>query len=230
MSSNQPQASYAVDIVFCVDCTGSMGPYLDAVKATAKGFHGMLAARMGVKNKAIRQLRTALVAYRDLIHDGPDAIKATRFFLLPDESAAFDQAVSGLRAEGGGDDPESGLEALAVAIASNWDRSPNLKRRHVIVLCTDAPAHPLGRAPMAPIAGRPAPRSLEELQARWGDAADDGDMDFNAKRLLVFAPDADPWAEVHERFENCIWVPSQAGEGMRETDMDYVVEQVVSSI
>lgn len=40
------------------------------------------------------------------------------------------------------DEPESGLEALALAMGSDWETSGTSKR-HAIVLFTDASAHPL---------------------------------------------------------------------------------------
>jgi hypothetical protein len=230
MSANDPTSSYAVDLVFCIDCTGSMKPYIESVKGTALDFHRLLEKKMSEKDKAIRQLRVRLVAFRDLGEEGPGAIDATSFFELPNEADAFNRAVSGLAADGGGDEPESALEALVVAIRSPWERGLD-KRRHVIVMCTDAPAHPLGKFAFA--AGEQSalvPRSLEELQSLWGDEVDEGEMEYAAKRLLVFGPNAYPWNELSERFENCIWVASIAGQGMREADQEVVLDQVAGSV
>ena len=133
-------------------------------------------------------------------------------------------------ADGGGDEPESALEALVTAIRSPWERGLD-KRRHVIVMCTDAPAHPLGKFPM-PVSGqeRPMPTNLSELQSIWGDEVDEGEMEYASKRLIVFGPNAYPWNELAESLENAIWVTSKAGEGMREADQDTVLEAVAGSV
>ena len=142
-----PTSSYAVDVVFCIDCTGSMRKYLESVKSTALSFHELLETRDGEQGKWIRQLRVRVIAFRDLGHEGPDAIQTTRFFLLPDEKDAFHHFVSTLHPSGGGDEAESALEALATAIYSPWERGLD-RRRHVVVMCTDASAHPIGKHPM----------------------------------------------------------------------------------
>ena len=72
--------------------------------------------------------------------EGEASIFATDFFMLPDQGGARSRAfVSQLTAGGGGDEPESALEALALAIKSPWERSMD-KRRHIVVVCTDASA------------------------------------------------------------------------------------------
>ena len=155
--SQQPKTTYAVDIVFCVDCTGSMQPYLESVKRSATEFHRLLEEKMAVKNKGIRQLRVRIIAFRDIGEEGDESIVATNFFTLPAEGAAFNSFVSKLAAGGGGDEPESALEALALAIQSPWERTMD-KRRHIVVVCTDASAHPLGkfRMPTRLVQRRPA--------------------------------------------------------------------------
>jgi hypothetical protein len=231
MSSDQLMSSYAVDIVFCIDCTGSMGPYLDSVKRTARQFEGLLRAKMAEKDKGIRQLRVRIIEYRDLGEEGPDrAIVTHPFFKLPEQATEFDQLVASLVACGGGDEPESALEAIAVAIRSPWERGLD-KRRHILVVCTDASAHPLGRfKPPSFLSNVAMPTTLEELQALWGDDVDEGEMEFAAKRLLIFAPDMYPWGEMTSRFENCVYVPSVAEAGMQESDQDMVLGLIAGSV
>src|SRR4051812_13243598 len=113
---------YAVDIVLCIDVTGSMDPVLGSVKKSALFFRDRLEAVMGEKGKAISRLRIKVIAYRDFGDYAEDAIQETGFFVFPEEAADFDAFVSRLDADGGGDVPESGLEALALAINADWER------------------------------------------------------------------------------------------------------------
>ena len=54
--------SYAVDIVFCIDVTGSMTPILDTVKENALGFYDDVQANLAEKGKNVEQLRVRLIA------------------------------------------------------------------------------------------------------------------------------------------------------------------------
>ncbi len=134
--------SYSVDIVFCIDVTGSMTPIIDAVKGNALGFFDDVQANLTDKGKNVAQLRVRVVAFRDFAADGDGALEESPFFTLPEERAAFSDFVNGLTAQGGGDAPESGLEAVALAVNSSWTTTGDL-RRQVIVVWTDQPAHPL---------------------------------------------------------------------------------------
>ena len=144
---------YAVDIVLCIDITMSMHPVLDGVKSSALSFHDKLTSVMAEKGKSISQLRVKVIAFRDFGDRADDAIEETGFLALPGQSDEYQAFVRRLEARGGGDAPESGLEALALAIRAPWERGLD-RRRHVIVMFTDAPAHTL-EAPTPGFDARP---------------------------------------------------------------------------
>jgi hypothetical protein len=223
---------YAVDIVMCVDITGSMNPVLDAVKESALRFHQRLHEMMASKGKEISQLRLRVVAFRDFGDNPDDAIEQTGFLRLPEQSAEFERFVRGLRAIGGGDYPESGLEALALAVNSPWEKGLD-RRRHVIVVFTDAPAHPLGTVGAAAQAyPRDIPGSLDELFEQWGYARSQmAVMEQSAKRLVLFAPEEEPWKEaIGEEWDLTLHFPSKAGEGLEEFEMDEIIETIANSL
>ncbi|WP_395104088.1 vWA domain-containing protein [Actinomadura sp. SCN-SB] len=223
---------YAVDIVLCIDVTDSMWPVLDAVKKSAMSFHQRLDAVMADRGKAISQLRLRVIAFRDFGDHAKSAIEQTGFLVFPDQAAEFDAFVRGLLPLGGGDLPESGLEALALAIASPWERGLD-RRRHIIVMFTDAPAHPLGdprsRAAHTYPAGIPA--GMDELFEQWGYASSrTALMENSAKRLVLFAPDTEPWSELVEDWNQTLLFPSAAGEGLEEFEMDEIINTIVNSL
>src|SRR3954453_15746704 len=111
---------YAVDIVFCIDVTGSMTPILDAVKANALAFYDDVQTHLTEKGKNVAQLRVRVIAFRDFVADGDAALEESPFYTLPAERGGFSEFVNGLIAQGGGDAPESGLDAVALAINSPW--------------------------------------------------------------------------------------------------------------
>src|SRR5882672_3814784 len=112
--------TYSVDLVLCIDATGSMGHIINRVKESALRFHDDLNLKMQEKSKTIDSLRLKVIAYRDYYVDGDKSLMESRFFALPEEKGAFGEFIRSVGAEGGGDEPETGLEALAFAMRSDW--------------------------------------------------------------------------------------------------------------
>ena len=100
---------YNVDVVMCIDCTGSMGSLLSTVKANALKFYPDIKAKCEEKGKEISQLRIRVIAFRDFDADGEEAIDDTKFLDIPADEDKFKSYVSSLVAKGGGDEPENGL-------------------------------------------------------------------------------------------------------------------------
>lgn len=233
-AGNQYQGNlqYAVDIVLCIDATASMYPVLDSVKSSALQFHDRLNEVMATKGKSISQLRLKTIAFRDFGVDPETAIEQTDFLRLPEQAKEFQAFVRGIDADGGGDIPESGLEALALAINSPWERGLD-RRRHVIVMFTDAPAHPLGTMGVSS-KGYPAniPRDIDDLFEQWGYArSQTAVMEQSAKRLVLFAPDEAPWTDpIAEDWDLTLHFESKAGEGLEEFEMDEIIETIANSL
>ena len=140
------------------DVTGSMTPILDAVKANALRFYDDVQTNLTAKGKNVDELRVRVTAFRDFAADGEAAMEESPFYRLPDERSAFSDFVNGLIAEGGGDAPESGLEAVALAMNSPWTTRGD-RRRQVVVVWTDQPANPLDPAVVPWSCGRGCPRT-----------------------------------------------------------------------
>ena len=88
------------------------------------------------------------------------------------------------------------MRLLRLAIQAPWERGLD-RRRHVILMFTDASAHPLGA--VVRIIQRALPRSIarseDELSEQWGyQSSQSAVMENSAKRLILFAPDLEPSA------------------------------------
>lgn len=219
--------SYAVDIVFCVDVTGSMTPILDQVKANALRFYGDVQSNLTAKGKAIDELRVRIVAFRDIVADGEAALQESPFFELPGDETGFSGFVNGLVAEGGGDQPESGLEALALAMTSPWTTRGD-RRRQVIVVWTDAPAHPLDASALPPAFAGRVPADFSALTDVWEDPQ--GPLGSSSKRLILFAPDGPGWTDISGVWENVVHHPSQAGSGLSDIDYGTIIDSIGNSV
>jgi hypothetical protein len=219
--------SYAVDIVFCIDVTGSMTPILDTVKANALRFYGDVQSNLTAKGKNIDELRVRVVAFRDIVADGEAALQESPFFQLPGEQAGFSSFVNGLFAEGGGDAPESGLEAVALAMTSPWTTRGD-RRRQVIVVWTDQPAHPLDASVLPPEFAKRVPADFSALTDMWEDPQ--GPLGSSSKRLILFAPDGPGWSDISGVWENVVHHPSQAGGGLSEVDYGTIIDSIGNSV
>ena len=219
--------SYAVDIVFCIDVTGSMTPIIDAVKANALGFYDDVQANLTAKGKNVEQLRVRVIAFRDFVADGEAALEESPFFTLPAERAGFSEFVNGLIAQGGGDAPESGLEAVSLAINSPWTSTGD-RRRQVIVVWTDQPAQPLEPSVVPADLSSRVPADFSALTDVWED--EQGLMGSSSKRLILFAPDGPGWSDISAVWENVVHHPSQAGGGLSDVDYGTIVDSIGNSV
>ena len=193
--------TYNVDMVFCIDATGSMRHVLDFVKQNALNLYHDIVAEMEKKHKTINQLRVRVIAFRDYVADGKDAILGSDFFVLPDQAQMFYDCVNGITAKGGGDIPEDGLEALAY----------------------------LGYGKMAPWYPEGMAKDFDELSLWWEDEQLGGGMDENAKRLLIFAPDAPSWNRISSEWGQVIHVQT-VSEGLLDVEYRQVLDAVCNTI
>lgn len=221
---------YAVDMVFCIDATGSMEDtsgsqqkIINMVKQNAINFYSDLTTSMTAKGKSVRQLRVRIVAFRDYLADGDKAMLVTDFFLLPQQTAEFEACVNSIHADGGGDIPEDGLEALAYAIKSNWTTDA-AKKRHVIVVWTDAGTHELGHGRRSKYYPNGMPQTFSELNDWWDD------MNENSKRLIMFAPNGAHWDYISQNWDNVVHYPSAAGNGLAETSYKEILGAIANSV
>lgn len=155
----------------------------------------------------------------------------TDFFTLPAEANKLEASVRSLYPIGGGDEPEDGLEALAYAIRSDWDSFPAAKHRNIIVLWTDAEAHPLGFGRQSRVYPKGMARDFAELTAWWGTRSNPGCIhNQSAKRLLLFTPCSGNWRDIAEMWDNTVLYPSAAGTHLRELEYSTILTCIANSI
>ncbi len=228
MENQQQAGAYYVDVVLCIDATGSMSPIITEVKNNAMSLCDKFHEAMEENNKEVTELRVKVIAFRDF--EDAEPIKESEFFVLPDQNAAFQAFVNGIEAIGGGDIPENALEAIAVAMKSDWTTKGGKKRRHAIMLFSDAPALPLGTRSGS--ANYPAgmPADLTQLGAWWEgtDQSFSGTYSPNAGRLVAFVPNAEPWTDIQAW--NRYWPAfSPAGTGLEDLDIQSAIDLMVGS-
>src|SRR5215475_1215661 len=129
-----PPARHAVDVVFAVDTTGSMGGLIEGAKRTVWSIATHIR-----QTEPDADLRIGLVAYRDI---GDDYV--TRDFALTGDLDAVFAELSGYQADGGGDTPEDVAAALDDTLHKmRWRDGA----RKLVFLVGDAPPADRGDAP-----------------------------------------------------------------------------------
>ena len=218
------QTDRNVDIVFCIDGTGSMSGVIDTIKAHARRFQQDLTEALIEAKSNITSLRVKLITFRDYGCD-TDAMEITRFFELPGDQAEFEAALAKIDAHGGGDSPENGFEALYYAMKSEFVTGP--KDRQIIVLFTDADALELGERKGS--AGYPSEMvDKAGLETMWVcKDSQEGYLRERLKRLVVFAPIGTKYADlVWNRYA---YTPVESGEGLKEIDFSEIIRSIVKS-
>ena len=226
--NGQGMGEYCVDIVMCIDGTGRMAPIIGEVKKNAMSFYQRFIDSMEENDKEISELRIKVIVFRDYGCD-PEPMTESEFFVLPEQNAEFESFVMGIEACGGGDGPENALEAIALALKSNWT-TLGAKRRHAILVFSDAPALALGDRATCANYPEDMPKSLAELGAWWEgtDQSLASTYQRKAGRLVAFVPNAEPWTELQAW--NRYWPAfSPAGTGLPDVDIQSAIDLMVGS-
>ena len=208
------QETFKADVIFCVDCTGSMGGMLSTIKENALSFYSDMKEKCLAYGKEITSMRIKVIAFRDF-PDTP-AYEESPFYLMPVQAQSFKAFVSNLSANGGGDAPEIAYDALGLAIDSDWLNEADVHQ--VIILWTDAPSHPLSSS-------IPGPSSFEQMTNNWNSK-----MDPQGKRLILFAPDDVTWTSIIDTWDKTIRHDVALGSGLSDFDYEKIIRALSESI
>jgi hypothetical protein len=130
-----------VDLAIVIDTTGSMGSYINNVKANAVAITNRL-------EEKFKSYRVSVVQYRD--HPPEDSLAYGVASAFTTNKSSVISAVNSLGASGGGDWPESLFTALVntvegVGLADGeglkWRSNKDANVKRAIVYMTDAPGH-----------------------------------------------------------------------------------------
>ncbi|MCA0405657.1 MAG: pilus assembly protein TadG-related protein [Proteobacteria bacterium] len=196
-----------LDVVFCIDATGSMQNTINSVKARANSFSDDLNNALTTRGlEKFDYTRIRAVFYRDFAVDddtstyywgygwykNPKPMSKSAFFEMPAGKSSLTTFLGTENAAGGGDLPESGYECINEGMNSAWwkknDTIPGTSYKAdaiypVIVLWSDADALPINHGPSVgkPLYPANMPRSVTGFVANWNNS---GLID-QANRMLV---------------------------------------------
>lgn len=226
--------SFNIDIVMVIDATKD-SPFannrdflekliLQAQKMIECEFHRY-------RNRLQLILRMKVMYFRDFYFDGKYAFGESCFYNLPMELPQLLGYIDELSGAGGGDIPESGLEALWLAMNTNF--SEGTTNRHIIELFTNAPAHSLEEYKelvkvahdkhCCPPVNYPKqiPKSLEDFLDAWNNWS----KSIIGRSVIIVAPFQEyPWADLELDCQNII--PHDTPQG--NIDFDDLVDEIVN--
>ena len=219
-----------IDVVFCIDGTGSMYPCIENVKSNARRFHLEFVSAMTDLGSEIDSMRVKVIVFRDYECDGKESMVESPFYELPDDDADFAAFLAGVAPSGGGDGPENGLEALYLAMKSDFSTGPN--DRQVIVLFSDAEALPLKESKRVVNPDYPADMVDEDgLQVAWMCMSQDSSYKLRerSKRLVMFAPAGTKYNEISTSFNRSIFEPVDMSDGLKDIDFKDIIKIIAAS-
>jgi hypothetical protein len=222
-----------IDIVFCIDSTGSMMPCLDSVKTNARRFHSEFEKAMTEAGSEVSMMRVRVIVFRDYKKDGVNAMQESRFFELPDEADEYEKYLFGISAFGGSGQGSNGLEALYLAMKSDF--SAQKDDRQVIVLFADTDATPIRsttriESPYYP-SDAPDFNGLSEAWECVGCGQNAGwKLRERLKRMILFAPQGTAYeTRVKKRFNRSVFEPVNTGAGLKDIDFTEIIKIIAAS-
>lgn len=205
---------FNADVVMCIDCTMSMSSIIGTIKNNAMNFYTDLKKRCLAQGKQVLSLRIKVIAFRDMCDERP--FEVSNFYIMPEQEGQFKTFVSNLQDIGGGDNPELGYDALAMALQSDWDAVEDSRR--VVILWTDDASHPL-------LGATSTFGSYERMKSYWHNQ-----LGGDAKRLILFAPSDPSWTKIENEWDNTVRHDVSAGRGLTDIDYDEIIKTLTETI
>lgn len=207
---------FSADVVMCIDATASMTGILNTVKNNALRFYPDLKRESRKKGKDISSMRIRVVAFRDIDPICPMVFEQSKFFEMPEEEGLFQSFVNAISPIAGNDEPELGLDALGLAINSEWESDSKTKK--VILLWTDAPTKRLSQNSLHGF------NNEGQLFEKWNNDAS------KANKIFFFTPDDASWSAVASSLNNSIIKNVASNEGLSDLDYEEILKTISDDI
>ena len=218
----------SVDIVFCIDASAAMVPILGEVKRSViRICEDIQDASLGF-GANIDRFRVRTIVFRG--YEDPsnptEHMAESDFFELPEDQEYFEENLDGIDARGGGDGGKNGLEALYLAMRSDFiAQTP--RDRQIIVLFTNSDALPLLKRSSAPDYPSGVPDEAG-LTAIWLGSSDGPDIKLlpRLERMIIFAPPGTHYEEFASILPSVIFRPLDA-DGLGSVDFSALSRAVL---
>lgn len=226
-SNNFFETKRNIDIVFCIDGTGSMSPCINNVKNNARRFYTDFAKAMTDIGSEIDMMRIKIIVFRDYKSEGSKTIVESQFFELPTEDKEFSEYLDGIEAEGGCGEDANGLEALYRAMMSDF--STGSKDRQVIVLFADTTAIPLRKRARYYEYPKDMVDNKGLLETWMCSQKHPSKLRERNKRLVMFAPKGSCYEAMKQRYNRSVFEPVQIHSGLDDISFADIIKIIAAS-
>jgi hypothetical protein len=216
-----------IDLVFCIDGTGSMSPCIESVKSNARRFHFEFVKAMTEAGSEIDSMRIKLIVFRDYQSDGQQSMLQSPFYELPSDEAEFAKYLSGISADGGCNEDANGFEALYLAMKSDFTTGAN--DRQVIILFADTPAIPIKERKNC--AYYPSDMvDMKGLVETWHCVQGrDSKLRERNKRLVLFAPPNSNYGDIKRDLNRSVMEPVEIHSGLDGMAFQEIIKIIAAS-
>lgn len=207
---------YYADVVMCIDGSARMSNVIDEVKLRVLSFGNDYIEAMSEVDNTLKELRIKVIVFREFGKEGK-AIEESKFFTLPADDAEFTEFVRNIQAVGGGETSSNALEALALAIKSDWTTKGH-RRRYGIMMFSNGGIVPFDAHKDHPDYPHGMPKDFDSLY-NWWEGWDDtfkGTYVPRFAKFTAFVPYMSPWTDmmIWNRYwpifsENGVLVPNE---------------------
>jgi hypothetical protein len=227
---------YHFDIVFCIDVSIKTSVEIESVKEFVLHLPTELIRLHEWKGKRLGNLRVRFILFPDV--SGNHSHEFSHFLSLNSDggSKRFQTFVQSLRLTKQQSDTEKSLHALFNALRSNWTQLGE-RQRHVVIMITN-----LGHLNKVGDLTSSEHRNSHEIDALLNEMTDywhgatpkpgtrKAKLNQVAQRLILLAPDMYPWPTIGDSWAQSLFLPSQAGEGLSEVELQTIVDALSNDV
>ena len=187
--SPEAMSPFNVDVVLCMETSVL---FCEKAREMVRFFYPALLAGMDDVGQPLGVLRVKMIAFGDYGADTAAMVESP-FCELPAEESRLLEFVNGVPFNDGSG-PKNALEAVALAMKSDWTTEGS-KRRHMIAVVTHSEALPLGARADCPNYPAGMPKDLKEMESLWEcpDPQFVSTFDARVGFLIAVAPPVYPW-------------------------------------
>lgn len=218
-----------IDICFCIETTNNMAPVIDNLKYAVKRIVADIIDRMEETCKLLGLLRIKVIEFKDfgcctepiVVHDfieiGNKDNTGTNAFL---------EQVDGISCRGGYGYCNA-LEAIALALKSDWTTGETWRKRHCVVVFSNGKVHPIQLKKNVSNYPEEIPNNFGDLTAWWEGRVQPSESTYfhRVGRMVAFVPNEEPWIEA-QTWNGFFPVFSDAGAGLSEIDFEIVFDSL----
>ena len=188
-----------LDIVFCVDLSARMNSVLEKIKEQVHWIVMKSVEEQEEDGLDICSLRVKLIGFRDYEKDEVPMI-VSPFYSLPDQTDEYENMLQSFCAEGGVEGVNA-LEALALAIQSDWNNCGDVQYK-VIWMFSGGSVFELGKRADSPAYPADMTKDIGDMSSKWSGVR-------WPRRMTVFSPERTEWKDkehsynLMEVFDDC---------------------------